>query len=33
MMMPIAKPRMNPDMTALERKVEIQPMRSRPSAR
>ena len=29
---PIAKPSVKPDMTAFDRKVEIQPMRSRPSA-
>ena len=32
MTIPIAKPRMKPDMTAFDRKVEIQPMRRRPSA-
>ncbi len=31
MTIPIAKPRMNPDMTTFERNVEIQPMRRRPS--
>ena len=33
MMIPIEKPRMNPAMTALERKVETHPMRRSPSAR
>ena len=32
MMIPIEKPRTKPDITALERKVETHPMRSRPSA-
>ena len=31
MMIPIAKPRMNPAMTALDRNVETQPMRRTPS--
>ena len=33
MMIPIAKPRMKPDMTAFDRNVEIQPIRSSPSAK
>ena len=33
MMMPIAKPSTNPDITAFERKLETHPMRAMPSSR